>query len=59
MSVRGIFLKNKRMNWKDFFGTRNFWLILACLLLAILSGLEFDKQARQAAENTQEISAEQ
>ncbi|MGN0914602.1 MAG: hypothetical protein ACI4OW_06900 [Alphaproteobacteria bacterium] len=47
------------MNWKEFFGTRNFWLILACLLLAILSGLEFDKQARQAAENAQETSSEQ
>lgn len=47
------------MNLKDFFGTRNFWLVLLCLILAILGGLEFDKQAQQATENPAEIAVQE
>lgn len=47
------------MKLKEFFGTRNLWLVLLCLILAILGGLEFDRQAQQAAENPAEISVQE
>lgn len=41
---------------KDFFGQRSYYLVLAAMMLAILSGIEFNRQAQEAANQT--ISAE-
>lgn len=40
---------------KEFLTQRSYFLVLAALMLAILSGIEFNRQAEQAANNGVDI----
>lgn len=37
------------MSLKEFFGQRNYFLLLVCAILAVLSGWQYDKQLRENA----------